>query len=93
MKVDAGTADKTVLTNTATLDYKDANGNPLPQKCDDASTTVTAPVMTFSKNVDVTYADPGDLVVYTLSYKNVGTGVATGVVIEDTIPMHTTFQT
>ncbi|MCK4367674.1 MAG: DUF11 domain-containing protein, partial [Thermoplasmata archaeon] len=92
VEVDAGTPDETVLTNTGTLDYDDANGNPLPQQTDTAETTVTAPIMSLSKTADVEYADPGDSIVYTISYYNHGTGVATDVTIVDTIPSDTTFQ-
>ena len=91
VRVDAGTPDGTVLTNTATLDHDDANGNPYPQASDSASTTVTAPVVTFDKSVDVAFADPGDLITYTLTAYNGGTGYASGVVLKDTIPQHTTF--
>ncbi|UCF09108.1 MAG: DUF11 domain-containing protein, partial [Thermoplasmata archaeon] len=89
--VDVGVADGTLLHNTATLDYDDANGNPYAQMTDYADVTVTAPVMTFSKTVDVTNADPSDTIVYTLDYENTGTGIATDVTITDTIPADTTF--
>ena len=91
VKVDVGIADQTVLTNTATFDYDDANGNPGSQIPDSASTTVTAPIMTFSKSADVGFADPGDYIQYTLTYENTGTGTATGVVVKDTIPEGVTF--
>ncbi|HKZ47229.1 MAG TPA: SdrD B-like domain-containing protein, partial [Thermoplasmata archaeon] len=91
VQVDAFTPDGTVLTNDATLDYDDANGNPYPQLSDDASTTVTAPVMTFAKSADVTQADPGDAILYTLEYCNAGGGEATDVTIVDTLPADVTF--
>jgi uncharacterized repeat protein (TIGR01451 family) len=89
--VNVGVDDGTVLTNTATLDHDDANGNPYPQLDDEAEVTVTAPVMTFSKVADVTSADPGDTIVYTISYNNDGSGIATDVVVIDTIDEDTTF--
>jgi uncharacterized repeat protein (TIGR01451 family) len=89
--VDPGTPDGTVLHNEASLDYYDANGNPYDQLTDDVDVMVTAPVMTFSKTADVTEADPGDSIIYTLTYENSGDGVATDVVITDTIPEDTTF--
>jgi len=91
VKVDVGTPDQTELTNVVTLDYADANGNYYDRLLDDASTTVTAPVMSFSKEADVSFANPGDIITYTLHYNNNGTGNATDVVIKDTIPEHTTF--
>ncbi len=91
VKVDAYVVDGTILTNSVTLDYDDANGNAYPQESDSVDVTVTAPVMSFSKTVDVTEADPGDTIVYTLYYENSGSGVATGVEITDTIPSDVTF--
>jgi uncharacterized repeat protein (TIGR01451 family) len=89
--VDAFTPDGTLLRNTATLDYSDANGNPYPQMSDSADVTVTAPIMTIEKIADVSTADPGDEITYTLTYKNTGTGLASNVVVEDTIPSQTDF--
>jgi uncharacterized repeat protein (TIGR01451 family) len=91
VSVDVGTADKTVLSNKVTLDYTDANGNPYTQQSDSADVTVTSPIMTISKVADVTTADPGDIITYTIEYKNTGTGVAGHVWINDTIPADTTY--
>jgi uncharacterized repeat protein (TIGR01451 family) len=90
--VDPGTPDGTLLHNSATLDYDDANGNPYDQLTDDADVTVTAPKMIFSKVADVILADPGDTIVYTLTYNNIGSGIATDLLIVDTIPENTTFM-
>ena len=91
VKVTVGTADRTLLHNSATLYYADANGNDYPPMEDSADVTVTAPVMTFSKSADATTADPGDVIVYTLKYENKGTGWASLVEIVDTIPGDTIF--
>ncbi len=91
VKVKAYTPDKTVITNYVTLDYDDANGNPIPQESDSVDVTITAPVMTISKTADVSEADPGDEITYTITYTNSGTGLATDVVVTDTIPADTTF--
>jgi uncharacterized repeat protein (TIGR01451 family) len=91
VKVDVGVADKTVLKNDVTLDYSDANGNPLPQESDSEDVTVTAPVFTFSKKANVPTADPGDEIIYTIEYENTGTGEATNVYINDTIPSEVVF--
>jgi uncharacterized repeat protein (TIGR01451 family) len=91
--VNVGVADGTVLHNTGTLDYDDANGNPYDQESDDADVTVTAPDMTFSKIADVTAADPSDTIIYTLIYNNLGSGQATDVVVTDTIPADVTLET
>lgn len=93
VKVNAGTADKTVLSNSVTLNYDDANGNPIsPEESDTVDVTVTAPVMTFSKTVDLAEANPGDTLTYELSYSNIGSGAADNVIIQDTIPSKTTFS-
>jgi uncharacterized repeat protein (TIGR01451 family) len=92
VRVDVGTPDKTILLNKVTLEYTDANGQtPYPTLSDTATTTVTAPVMTVEKKVDQAKADPGDVIEYTITYKNTGTGVAAHVWINDTIPADTTF--
>lgn len=91
VQVNAGTADQTDLTNYVTLDYDDANDNSYPQENDDETVTVTAPVMTITKIADVSTANPGDTIVYTITYENTGTGVATDVTVEDTIPSGTTY--
>jgi uncharacterized repeat protein (TIGR01451 family) len=91
VKVTIGTADRTLLHNSATLYYADANGNDYPPMEDSADVTVTAPVMTFSKSTDATTADPGDQITYTLTYENTGTGWASSVVIVDTLPLDVVF--
>jgi uncharacterized repeat protein (TIGR01451 family) len=90
--VDPGTPDKTLLHNTATLDYADANGNYYTQLDDYADVIVTAPEMSLSKTVDVTEADPGDPITYTIEYENTGTGDASDVVIVDTLPADVTYD-
>jgi uncharacterized repeat protein (TIGR01451 family) len=89
--VDVGTPDETVLHNVATLDYADANGNSYPPESDYADVIVPAPVMTLSKTVNQATADPGDTIVYTIDYENIGTGDAVNVTIVDTLPDDVTF--
>jgi uncharacterized repeat protein (TIGR01451 family) len=91
VKVDVGTPDQTLLHNTATLDYADTNGNGYQQESDYADVVVTAPIMTITKTADRTTANPGDIINYTITYVNSGTGWATLVKITDTIPAYTTF--
>jgi uncharacterized repeat protein (TIGR01451 family) len=87
VKVDLRTDDRTVLHNEAWLDWADANGNYYPKIYDYADSIVTAPILTFSKSTSTGTADPGDEVVYSLRYENIGSGIATLVVIEDIIPI------
>ncbi|UCG70906.1 MAG: DUF11 domain-containing protein [Thermoplasmata archaeon] len=90
--VDVGTSDESILKNEVTLDYADANGNYYDQLSDYANTIVTAPVMSMTKTADVPTADPGDTILYTIEYENTGTGLATGVFVNDTIPDHVKFE-
>ena len=73
------------------MDSSDDNGNKLAQETAHADVTVTAPVLSITKTASVSYADPDDTVVYTITYENSGTGWATLVEIVDTIPTLTTF--
>jgi uncharacterized repeat protein (TIGR01451 family) len=91
VQVTPGTSDKTLLHNTATFDYADANGNPYPQLGSYWDVQVTAPIMSFSKSVDVSTADPGDAITYTLDYENSGSGNAGNVTIVDTLPADVEF--
>jgi uncharacterized repeat protein (TIGR01451 family) len=60
---------------------------------DDVTTCVVAsPELTLAKVADVTGAGPDELVTYTLTYSNTGSGPATGAVITDDIPADTTFE-
>jgi uncharacterized repeat protein (TIGR01451 family) len=91
VEVDAYVEDGEVLTNNVTLNFNDTNDNPYDELSDSAVVTCTAPVMTLSKIADMSTANPGDQITYTISYENTGTGNATGVVIVDTIDPDTTY--
>ncbi|MEK7748330.1 MAG: SpaA isopeptide-forming pilin-related protein, partial [Nitrospirota bacterium] len=52
---------------------------------------VGPPNLTLNKAVDKKVASPGDTLLYTLNYANIGQGDATGVVITDKLPAKTTF--
>ena len=56
------------------------------------SLTPQPPIPTLVKTVDVASANPGDQVVYTLTYGNAGGAPATGVLITDTLPPFIDFQ-
>ena len=66
--VDVGTPDGTLLKNVVVLKYDDDNNNPQDPEDDDAETTVTAPVMSFSKCVCHSTANPGDTIQFTMAY-------------------------
>jgi uncharacterized repeat protein (TIGR01451 family) len=89
--VKTDTPDTTELENFATMDWADANGNNYPQKDGYALVTVTAPIIILDKVADKTTVNPGDILVFTISYKNIGTGSLWGYEIQDTIPPFMTF--
>jgi uncharacterized repeat protein (TIGR01451 family) len=73
-----------------------------PEPTDDPDTpvdddpTVTpvqaAPDLVISKSDGLTTAVPGDTLIYAITYSNSGTRNATGAVITETVPLHTTFS-
>ena len=89
---------------TKAIDYvdvqdSDASGSDATQKpigptnSVDSGNTIdwfSFPTITLSKSADVTTAEPGDTITYTLTYGNTGPGDATNLVITDTIPTNTT---
>ncbi|WP_141508950.1 SdrD B-like domain-containing protein, partial [Candidatus Chloroploca asiatica] len=87
----------TVITNTATITQStslpddDPNEREEPDTSDDDTITIVAPDLTITKNDGVSTVAPGDLITYTLSYTNLGTLAATGVVITETVPVSTSF--
>ncbi|MCB9436685.1 MAG: DUF11 domain-containing protein [Anaerolineales bacterium] len=90
--VPAGT---TQVSNSACVADDGANGadqNP-GDNCDNDDTPVTANVdMVITKDDGGATVLPGGVITYTLSYQNVGTIGATGVVITETVPANSTFN-
>ncbi|MFN8483234.1 MAG: isopeptide-forming domain-containing fimbrial protein [Anaerolineae bacterium] len=88
-------AGVTQLSNTATIADDGTRGpDPTPDNNTSSDTTpITAsPRLTLSKTDNNVTAKPGDVVKYTLSYANIGDQNATGVIITETVPQHTTFD-
>jgi uncharacterized repeat protein (TIGR01451 family) len=60
-----------------------------------STTTIAAPIMSITKSVASTEADgtrqPGDVMEYTITVTNAGTGAASNVVVLDNIPSNTTY--
>jgi uncharacterized repeat protein (TIGR01451 family) len=56
---------------------------------EDVTLTELTPLLTIRKKVDKESARPGDILTYTLTYRNDGYAPAKGVVIVDVIPEHT----
>jgi uncharacterized repeat protein (TIGR01451 family) len=80
-------ADKTVLTNTATVKGEDLQGLPDEDPSNNvatASTVVHTPVLDLSKSATPS-VNAGEAITYTMTYENTGSTDAT-VVITDTLP-------
>src|SRR5262245_48332752 len=85
----------TVITNTATVADNGANGpDPTPGNNTDTDTDSTggAADLVVTKDDGVTTAQPDDTLTYTVTIRNVGAQDATGVIVTDTIPANTTFD-
>lgn len=87
-----------VLTNTATvtqtttLDGADPNERDEPDVQDTVNLNGSVIDLTLSKDDGGITTTPGGLVIYTLTYANIGNRAATGVIIEETLPPHSTFD-
>ncbi len=84
----------TEIANTVAIGDDGTNGeDPTPgdNTATDTDDLTAAPDLAISKNNSVSAVQPGDLLVYSLSYRNNGNQAATGVVVTETVPAHTTF--
>ena len=84
--------DVGVITNTATVVDDGSNGLDLtPGDNVYTHTTVVsvAPDLSVTKDAGTSVTVPGDVLTYTLTIRNTGTQDATGVVVTDTLPDHT----
>ncbi|MEM7350716.1 MAG: isopeptide-forming domain-containing fimbrial protein [Acidobacteriota bacterium] len=86
-------AGVTQVANTASISDDGTNGpDPTPDDNTNSDTTPVdaVPDLQVSKDDGAAIATPGDAIDYTLSYVNVGTQEATGVVLTETVPADTT---
>jgi uncharacterized repeat protein (TIGR01451 family) len=86
------TPDGTVLTDTVTVVYENEAGHVYEAKIAQDTTTVNAPVLTIIKSDSPDPVLTRKNITYTLAYANMGAGTATQVVITDTVPADTTYQ-
>ncbi|PIY96496.1 MAG: hypothetical protein COY66_03995, partial [Candidatus Kerfeldbacteria bacterium CG_4_10_14_0_8_um_filter_42_10] len=63
-----------MIYNTATIDADNTD----PAEAEEDTTVITDCVLTFTKQVSATQANPGDILTYTLSYENIGNSVCSG---------------
>ncbi len=83
----------TLIVNKATVQYVDANGNPLSADSNNVSVPLSgAPRLRLEKIADSDPVAAGSTFNYTLRYENRGNASATGVTVLDTLPVGLTFQ-
>jgi len=80
------------LTGTVNGERNDSGGVNDYTASAQASLTSTGPDLAIEKSDGGSSAVPGGVIVYTLTYRNNGNGAASGVVITETVPAHTTFM-
>lgn len=88
-------AGVTQIANTASIADDGANGaDPTPANnvASDTTPVLGAPDLSITKNDGGVLAVPGLTLTYTLTYENTGNRNASGVVLSDTVPAHTTFS-
>jgi uncharacterized repeat protein (TIGR01451 family) len=88
-------AGVTQISNSASAADDGSNGaDPVPGNNTGSDTTPinAAPDLSVAKSDGGATAVPGATVAYTLDYANTGTRGATGVVLTETVPAHTTFN-
>jgi len=84
--------DLDTFDNEVFYDYVDENLNVRPQVSDEVEIIVHAPILEIEKLQELTeVVAPGQPIIYTLEYRNIGTGYSPDTVITDTLPDHTQF--
>jgi len=86
-----GLMDRSVLTSLFSLEYVDDEGNAGVPESAAATTTITAPSIGIQAYANRASAEHGAFVTYTVLIGNTGTGYASDVWINDTIPDGTSF--
>jgi uncharacterized repeat protein (TIGR01451 family) len=88
-------AGVTDIANTVTIADDGTNGsdlNPVDNTATDTTPVSAAPDLSVTKSDGGATAVPGATVSYTISYANAGDQTATGVVLTETVPAHTTYN-
>ncbi len=88
-------AGTNVISNTAQIGDNGANGpdpNPGDNTAGSSTPVDAAPDLTLTKDGSLLPATVGQTTTYTMTVTNAGDQDATGVVVTDTVPAHTTFS-
>ncbi len=84
--------DLDTFNNEVYYNYVDENENERPEVSDEVEVVVHAPILEIEKQQELTeVVAPGQPIVYTLEYRNIGSGYSPQTVITDTLPEHTQF--
>ena len=89
-----GTVDVSVTGNFVnTVTVSPPAGVTDPHAGNNTATDIdtTSPQITLAKSVDPPNVTPGQEILFTISYKNIGGSAASSVIISDTIPLNTTY--
>jgi len=81
------------ISAASLLNYEISNGLSFNPSSDSVVTDIVSPVMRLDKSVSPGTGSPGGIVVFTITYSNVGSANATDVWINDTLPNGLTFIT
>ena len=92
VRVNQKTPLGTILINNMAVAYTNPVGYMYDTQTAADTTTVNAPLFTVSKSASPDPVFVGQPIFYTIAYANDGTAGATNVVITDTVPLSTTYQ-
>lgn len=89
-----GTVDPSVtgnFVNTVTVSPPSGVTDTVSGNNTATDTDSTFPLITLTKSADATTALPGQEIIYTVYYKNIGGSTASNLIISDTVPLNTTY--
>ncbi|GFO77661.1 hypothetical protein BPLS_P6241 [Bathymodiolus platifrons methanotrophic gill symbiont] len=86
--VDSTVVNGHILENAATLDSDETH----PIIAQEDITVLAEPAFEITKTASKKPVNPGDELIYTINYRNIGSGQGTGIIIEDNLPPGVTFK-
>ncbi|MCI0479349.1 DUF11 domain-containing protein, partial [Candidatus Uhrbacteria bacterium] len=88
--VSAATTEN-ILTNTIFANYTNELGTPQPIISDVWQTVLQGPLMVITKTASISQVNPGQPIIYTITYENVGVDAANDVWIFESYPAGVTY--